>query len=393
MTESSLQAFRHVTPGLRLFQGRDCLDALARELERLGSRRAVIFCGATLGRAGSPLDMVRAAAGGRCVGVHAGVKANSPLEAVQAAALELKRLDADSVIAVGGGSAMVTARAAAILLAEKDDIRRLCTSRSPCGTLDSPRLMAPKVPQLVIPTTPTTAIAKAGSAILDPVTGMRLALFDPKTRAQAVFIHPELLATAPRALYASAGVNTLTLAMEGLLSRKGNPLADALLMHAVRMLAKRLPEAAHSDDLAMRADLVLASILCGQGSDHTGAGLAIPLGHAIAVKFGLDMGLSDSIMLAHVLRFNASSSVAGLEKLGSALGLKAEGPALVESVIVAFESIFAALGLPRRLRDTRVTHESFAELAAITMDDWYLQDNPRRIRAATEVEELLELAW
>lgn len=392
MSSSALPSFRHLTPPLRVFQGEDSLDHLQRELERLGSRRAVIFCGASLARAGVPLDLVRSAAGERCAGIYAGVKPNSPLAGVQDAAQELERLKADAVIAVGGGSPMVTARAASILLAEKKDLRAMSTRPDPTGGLLSPKLLAPKLPQLVVPTTPTTAIVKAGSAVLDPVAGARLALFDPKTRAQSVFIHPALLASAPRELCASAGVNTLTLAIEGLLSRKGNPLADALLIHAVRILAQRLPEAAHGDDLAMRADLVLASILCGQGSDHTGAGLAIPLGHAIAVRFGLDMGSSDAIMLPHVLRFNAPFALAGMRKLAFSLGLTPDDDGLVDGVVNAFEQLFTGLGLPRRLRDTQVTRESFPNLAAVTLDDWYLQNNPRHIDKAAEVEALLELA-
>lgn len=390
----TIPAFRHVTPPLRVFQGAACLEHLGHELDRLNSRRAVLFCGASLSQAGTPLELVRAALGDRCIGVYRGVLANSPLPAVVEAAAELKRLGADAVIAVGGGSPMVTARAASILLAENADARSLCTTRNPAGGLTSPKLLAPKIPQLIVPTTPTTATVKAGSAVLDPETGARLALFDPKTRAQSIFIHPDLIATAPRALFVSAAVNTLALAVEGLMSRSGDPLADALLMHSVRMLASQLPEAIHSDDPCMRADLVLASILCGQGSDHTGAGIAIPLGHAIAVRFNTDMGLSDAIVLPHVLRFNAEAGRHGIQKLGAALGLPAlKGDALLEEVILTLETIFTGLGLARRLRDIGVMPESFPELAAVTMDDWYLQNNPRPVRAASEVQQLLQLAW
>ncbi len=119
--------------------------------------------------------------------------------------------------------------------------------------------------------TEETATLKAGSAVLDPVDGKRLALFDPKTRAQAVFVHPDLLATAPRELVTSAGLNTLAMAFEGLMSRSGDPFSDALLMHAARLLARHLPNAGKSDDTAMRSDLMMASLMCGHGTDYTGA--------------------------------------------------------------------------------------------------------------------------
>lgn len=388
-----MQSFRHIVPQLRLFHGSDSFAVLPRELDRLGSRRAVIFCGSSLARHGTALDRIRDVLGDRCAGVYAGVQAHSPLPAVEAAASELERLAADSVIAVGGGSAVVTARAASILLAERGDARQLCTSRDEGGALRSPKLLAPKLPQLVIPTTPTTATLKAGSAVLDPVDGKRLALFDPKTRASAVFVHPDLLATPPRELVASAGLNTLAMAFEGLMSRSGDPISDALLMHAVRLLAQHLPQSGRSDDLAMRTDLMMASLLCGHGTDYTGAGIAIPLGHAISARFHIDNGLANAIVLPHVVRFNAEAARPGLEKLASAFGRPGARESAEAAVIDALESIANDMGTPRRLRDIGVTRESLPELAAISMEDWFVRDNPRRVRDAGELQQLLESAW
>ena len=388
-----MESFRHIVPPLRLFQGADSLAALPRELDRLGSRRAVIFCGASLARHGTALGGIQAAMGDRCAGVYAAVQAHSPLPAVEAAARELERLGADAVIAVGGGSAVVTARAASILLAERGDARQLCTSRDEGGALRSPKLLAPKLPQLVIPTTPTTATLKAGSAVLDTVDGKRLALFDPKTRASAVFVHPDLLATPPRELVASAGLNTLAMALEGLMSRSGDPFSDGLLMHAVRLLARHLPDSGRSDDLEMRADLMMASLMCGHGTDYTGAGIAIPLGHAISARFHIDNGLANAIVLPHVVRFNAEAAKAGLAKLASAFGRAGAGESAETAVIDALDSLSSAMGTPRRLRDIGVTRDSLPELAAISMEDWFVRDNPRRVRDAGELQHLLETAW
>ena len=395
MSTASLRSFRHLVPELRLFNGPDSLGMLGKELERAGSSRAVIFCGSSLAREGMA-EQIRSATGGRCAGVFTGIKAHSPLPAVEAAAAELERLKADCVIALGGGSAIVTARAASILLAEKGDARTLCTLRDEGGALRSPKLLAPKLPQFVIPTTPTTATLKAGSAVLDPVDGKRLALFDPKTRAQAVFIHPGLLATPPRDLIVSAGLNTLAMALEGLMSRSGDPFSDALLMHAARLLRQGLQQAGQGDagdDPAIRADLMFASLLCGHGTDYTGAGIAIPLGHAISARFHIDNGLANAIVLPHVVRFNEEAAGAGLQKLVDAFGLNADKRAPAAVVVEALQSTFDALGIPKRLRDIGVTRESLAHLAAISMEDWFVRDNPRRVRDAGELEQVLESAW
>lgn len=256
-----MHSFQHITPPLRLFHGPDSLGQLGRELDRLKSRHAVIFCGSSLGRGGSPLDLVRGAIGDRCAGVFTGVRAHSPVPDVEAAARELERLEADAVVAVGGGSAIVTARAASILLAENAAAKDLCTYQDEKGELKSPKLLAPKLPQFVIPTTPTTATVKAGSAVFDPVAGKRLALFDPKTRAHSIFIHPELIKSAPRELVVSASLNTFSLAIEGLISRSGDPISDALLMHALRLLALHLPNPALQNDPHVRGELMLAAVL------------------------------------------------------------------------------------------------------------------------------------
>jgi alcohol dehydrogenase class IV len=388
-----MSGFRHLVPALRLFCGEDSLRAIQGELERLGSRRAVVFCGTSLAREGTALGQVRAAIGDRCAGVIACVKAHSPLDAVEAAARDLQGLEADAVVAVGGGSAVVTARAASILLAEDGNARELCTSRDDAGQLRSPKLLAPKLPQLVVPTTPTTATLKAGSAVLDPVDGKRLALFDPKTRAKAVFVHPDLLMTSPQALVASASLNTLAMAFEGLMSRSGDPFSDGLLMHATRLLAQRLPQMGKDDAPEARSDLMFASLLCGHGTDYTGAGIAIPLGHAISAKFHIDNGITNAIILPHVVRFNAQAAVRGLEKLASALGRPANGAGAALAVIDVMEEINGVLGIPKRLREIGVTRESLPELAAISMEDWFVRDNARPVRDASELQEVLENAW
>ena len=394
MSEPEFKSFRHIVPPLRMFHGADSLLQIGRELERLNSRRAVILCGATLGRDARALDLIRSSMEGRYAGTYSGVRSQSPLPAVEEAAGELKRLEADAVVAVGGGSAIVTARGASILLAEHRPARDLCTTSLGPGRLVSPKLLAPKLPQLVVPTTPTTASIKAGSAILDPLTGERLALFDPKTRAHAIFLHPALLQTASRELFVSAGLNTLALTVEGLMSRSGDPLSDGLLIHAARLLVRRLPGAANSDDFSVRSDLMMASLMCGHGTDYTGAGIAIPLGHAISAKFRLDSGLSDAIILPHVLRFNADSAREGLEKLAIALNISpVERGALVEMINEAFGVLFRELGLPARLRDVGVTRDSLPELSEIAINDWYIQNNPRKVRDAAELFGILEEAW
>ncbi len=183
------------------------------------------------------------------------------------------------------------------------------------------------------------------------------------------------------------------MALEGLMSRSGDPFSDALLMHAVRLLAQQLPASSQSDDPSIRSDLMMASLICGHGTDYTGAGIAIPLGHAISARFHIDNGVTNAIVMPHVVRFNTDAAKRGLVKLAIALGQSANEEAAAGAVIDAIESIFDRMGTPRRLRDIGVTRESLPDLAAVSMEDWFVRDNPRRVRDAGELQEVLENAW
>lgn len=387
---SAVPSFQHLAGPQRVFCGTGSLDALSRELGRLGCKRAAVVCGASLARNGQALARVREAVGTHLAGVVAGAVEHSPVPAVLEVARELQGMQADAVIAVGGGSAIVTARAASIVLAEGPDVHRLCTQRGADGQWVSPRLARPKLPQLVIPTTPTTACVKAGSAVLDVSMGQRLALFDPKTRAQALFVDPELVATAPASLVLSASMNTLAMAVEGLESLQAHAFSDALLMQSLRLLARHLPVA---DTPAARCQLVLAAALCGQGTDFGGAGLASVLGHALGHSQGVANGLVNAAVLPHTMRFNAPATVRGVPQVAAALGAASDPAPGAEEAIARVEALLNTLGLPRRLRDLGVSSSALPEIAGKAMSDWFLQRNPRPVQGVAELQAVLEAAW
>ena len=214
-------------------------------------------------------------------------------------------------------------------------------------------------------------------------------MYDPKTRAHAIFIDPRMLQSAPGNLVAAASVNTFSMAVEGLMSKTGDPIADALLMHAVRLTAQRLGSKELGDDA--RGDLVLAAILCGQGTDYAAAGITTVLGHAIGARYHIDNGVVNAIVLAHVLRFNAEAAKDGISKVAAALGLQSQDE--VSAVIGAVETLFAQLAIPRRLRDVGVTREALPEIAGNGMGDWFLGGNPRPVRDVAELMQILEQSW
>ena len=391
-----VQAFRHVGAAFRVHYGADSLRQLPAECDRLGCRRAVVFCGRTLAQHNDGLPAIVDALGDRCAGVFDGVQAHSPLPAVLAGVEALRGFAADAVIAVGGGSAVVTARASTILLAERRDISALCT-QFPAGKAPvSPKLAQPKLPQFVVATTPTTAYAKAGSAVLDPAAGRRLALFDPKTRAAALFIHPALALTSPPRLVLDAAVQALSMAVQGLESRSRDPLADALLVHALRLLALHLCRLVDEPaDPETRGQLMLGALLAGQGTDHAPTGMNSALAHSIGARFHAENGVANGVLLPHTMRFNAPATGDRLALVAEALGARADtSPASgVDAATRAIETVFARIGLPRRLRDIGVPEDALPQLAADAAADWFLHQNPRAVAGSADLLEVLRAAW
>lgn len=378
--------FNHVSTELRIYSGQNSLDRLDRELGRLDCSRAVIFCGRTLSQ--SPLaQLVRDGMGERYAGTFAGVKAHSPVPAVAEGAAFLREHDADAVIAVGGGSAVVSARASSIFLAEGEDLTKIATYRDENGRMNSPRLSAPKLPQIIVPTTPNTAVVKAGTAVFDPADSRRHALFDPKTRAGSVFIHPELAASSPSELIRSASLDTLSLAIDGLISRTGDPIADALLIHAIRLLVAGLPRLAEEDTPELREELTMAALMCGRGTDHTGAGVTTVLGHAIGANHHVENGTVKAALLPHVIKFNAGHNDKGYANLALALGVDS-----TDAIAPALREFNAKLGLPSTLSALEIPESAFADIAERSMLDWFLTGNPRKVEDPADLVGLLQLA-
>ena len=391
-----MRSLRHVTPPLRVYCGADSLQNLAAELDRLDCRRAVVFCGQTLARHADGVRLVSEALGDRCAGVFDGVKAHTPLPAMLAGVEVLRSLNADAVIAVGGGSAVVTVRASSILLAEARDIGELCTQFPHGKPPVSPRLAQPKLPQFVVATTPTTAYAKAGSAVLDPARGQRLALFDPKTRAAALFIHPVLALTAPPALASGAAVQAFCMAVQGIESRSRDPLADALLLHALRVLADNLCKlAGEPHNAGTREQLMLGALLAGQGSDYAPTGMTSALAHCVGARFHLDNGITNAVLLPHAMRFNAPATADRLPLVAEALGAPAcdATEMALAAATRAVRNVFAQIGLPARLRDIGVPEADLSVLAADAATDWFLHQNPRPVAGTADILEVLRAAW
>ena len=381
--------YQYIAPELRVFHGADSLAALKRELERNGCQRAIVICGRTISASGA-LVSLKEAVGPLLAGVTAAAREHSPVSGVEEAVRFINQTQADAVIAVGGGSAAVTARAAVIAAGEKKPMRELCTRRFANGTFQSPRLTAPKLPQFVVPTTPSTAFVKAGTAVHDE-NGQRLALFDPKTRAKAIFVHPDFVVTSPPELVQSATQNAFANAVEALESPNCDPFSEALLMQALRLIKANLHDV-ESRGLPARERLVVAGMLCGRGTEQGGTGLASVLAHAIGHRSRVANGIINAIVLPHTMRYNAPVTMDRGVTIVDALAGSAFSPsALAASTIV--DAFLGKVAVPRTLRQIGIDREALAEIADAAMTDWFISRNARPVAEVGAVLGVLEAAW
>lgn len=382
-------AYQHVSPELRVFHGVEALAALKRELDRAGCNRVAVVCGRTVGR--SPeMQALREGLGASWAGLADTAREHSPVAGVEDAVRVLHEVQADAILAVGGGSAAVTARAAAILAGEKRPLAELCTRRMPDGRFESPRLNAPKLPIFAIPTTPSTAFAKNGTAV-HAADGERLAMFDPKTRARAIVIDPAFVATAPAELVRSAALNAMANAVEALESPACDPFSEALLMQALRLIGQSLAQDLAAD-AAVRERLVVAALLCGRGTEQGGTGVASVLAHAIGKRTHVANGIVNAIVLPHTMRFNAPVTEARAAAVLEAM-VAVPGAAAGQTSATRVEALLHSLPLPRTLREIGVAQDDLRLIAEAAMSDWSIARNARPIRDADTLLALLSLAW
>ena len=394
--------FRAAGYPIRIHGGTGVLSRLGEEVGRVRGKRAFVVCGQTVARRTDLPERVKVALGDRFAGMFDGVQAGSPLPSVELGVAAAADAGADTIIAIGGGSAVVTARAIVILLAEGGRAQDHATKYPPGQAPISPRLMQPKIPNIVALTTPTTAATRAGTAVIDPETGHRLEMFDPKPRPSAVFWDTDALLTAPPSLCLSAGASCLSGVVGALQSeRPPNPLAEGDLLQSLRLMRESLPRVASGGpDGRARLNLCAAAYLSNRASDSgpggRGLGVVGALAHSLDTRYPeCSHGAAYSILTAPGMRFNAESNASGQARLASVLGVATDGDdrEAAESAARWVEETYAQLSMPSRLREVGVPQEGLEEIAVDSMTDFAITRNVRPVNGPGELETLLRSIW
>ncbi len=261
--------FRAAGYAWRLHCGRSVIEqSLNDAVGRAAGKRAFVVCSPSVNRRTHTVRRIEAALGDRYAGVFDGIEKDSTYASVCAAAQAARAASADLLIAVGGGSVIVATRAVAIFLAEQGDPFDIMTQYPEGKPAYSPRLSAPKPPIINIPTTPTSAMNRAGTGLKNPSLDHRMEYFDPKTRPQAIFLDHDALLTAPPDLVRSTATTVFAGAIGAMSQVELNPLVEGDRDHAFQLAYRAYSRLADApEDASLRVDLCIAAFLQNRAED------------------------------------------------------------------------------------------------------------------------------
>jgi alcohol dehydrogenase len=390
----SSTGFLYRNPTHRLVFGRGALDRIAEELAASGLRKPMLVC-STRGAASDAARKIMQSLPIEHGAVFSGVRPHAPLASVNAAWEQARGLQPDCLIALGGGSATDTAKGLALAYAEEGRVLDFVLERSADGQLKGRPTISPKLPIIAVPTTVSGAEVSPSFGLTDD-RGRKL-IIRHDTLAPSILVYdPELLRSVPLATLAPSVMNALAHNVEALYSKGRNPISDLYACASLPLLNEGLSAAIadpHSDDAY--SSLTLGAYYAAVAIFNARTGLHHAICHKLAPAAGLSHGIANSIVLPRALEFNLPAARSELTRVAQLIcrGIATRGELRAEDGIEQLEELGARAGLPRRLREVGVRREIFPALAEKILSEPGLAFNPRQIRTAREVQEVLEAAW
>lgn len=308
------------------------------------------------------------------------VEPDPSLETVKQGAVEFAASRADLIVALGGGSAIDTAKAIAFF------------ARKAAPGLPRPLLVA-------IPTTSGTGSeVTAISVVTDKAQGVKIPLNDELLIPDVAILDARFTRTVPPSVTAATGMDVLTHAIEAYTSRDNNAFTDILATEAIRYVFSFLFKAYQNmEDMEAREMMLLGSCMAGMAFNNSGLGITHSMAHALGGQFHVPHGLANAVLLPHAIRFNSFDAGVRYRELARVIGLPhANVEEGTSGLVSAIRSLNEAMGIPARIRDLRVEEQAFRSaldaMAAHALDDMCTKSNPRR-PSVSDIRLLLEQAW
>jgi alcohol dehydrogenase len=303
-----------------------------------------------------------------------------PPEQVVLAAVETARgHETDIVIGLGGGSSMDVAKLIAVLAGSGQPLAEAYG----IGNVRGQRL-----PLVQVPTTAGTGSEVTNIAIVTTGETTKMGVVAPQLYADMAILDAELTLGLPARVTAATGIDAMVHAIEAYTSRhKKNPLSDMLAREALRLLSANLPAACQggadrSASLAARQAMLLGALLAGQAFSNAPVAAVHALAYPIGGIFHVPHGLSNALVLPHVLRFNAPAAAGQYAELAAIVAPHAQGTAeaRAEAFTVAMEQLARTTGIESTLREVGIVKADLDRLAeAAMLQTRLLGNNPREV--------------
>lgn len=375
--------FRATGYAWRLYCGAHVIERSLKEAaDRTGAKRGFVICSPSVSQRTDLVHRVESVLGDRYAGAFDGIEKDSTYASTRAATEAARHAGADLLIAIGGGSVMVAVRAVAIFLAEPGDPFAIMTQYPDGKPAYSPRLLAPKPPIINIPTTPNSAVNRAGTGLKNPELDHRMEYFDPKTRPQAIFLDEDALLTAPPDLIRSTSTTVFAGLVASMSQLDINRLAEGDRNHAFHLAYRAYPRLmAELDNPALRIELALAAFLQNRAEDdgvRRFRGGAFSGSYAVSTALHVrypHVGQGEATSVVHVpkIRLTETIDVRSARQVAEALevwrdGMDARAAAL--AVADMLEALYTRVGVPTRLRQLQIPRDDLPAIAKETVKNF-----------------------
>ena len=379
--------------------GSNKITELPALLEKLGAKRIVVITGQSVSQ-NTTFQKIITSLGERLAGVFRDVKAHVPQECVEAGATLCKELHADTLVSIGGGSAIDTAKAINMLLSEGNDYAQLRQRLDEHGEVVTPNMPKTKLPHIAIPTT-LSAAECSGVTGITMLNGEGKYLFSsPSLAPQHIIYDPTVTLATPDELWFTTALRTLDHAIERSYSLATTPENDIMCMEAIKLIFTWLPVNLKThNNLESRLMLMRAAFLSMSGKSTTCLSHAI--GHQLGPRYKNPRFDSTAVTQPCVMAFNRQNSAAKQKEMAIAMGLNVKGLSDEEAAIKAEDAVReiiksildAGVTFPTHLRDIGIAKDQLEEIATAIWQSPRLKVNPRPVESADEILELLNKMW
>ena len=375
VSPSGLRAFDFPSP-TRLVSGLGSVERVGDLAREIGAKNILLVTDAGIVKAGHVLRVQNyLGAAGLRVTVFDRARENPTTKCVDDCVAAARAVGVDTLIGLGGGSSMDTAKGCNFILTNGGRMQ---------DYWGVGKATKPMLPFVAIPTTAGTGSELQSAALIaDEVTHQKMACLDPKCAARIAILDPVLTLSQPPRVTACTGIDAIAHAVETAVTTKRSPLSERLSTEAFKLCMAAFPEVLRNpNDLAARGRMQLGAAYAGAAIENSMLGAAHAAANPLTAHFGIAHGQAVGLMLPHVVRFNAdeAGAQAAYVALARAAGMVADSESdmhAVRALCARVENLLALACLPRTLVECGVTESALATLAEEAAQQWTAGFNPR----------------